>query len=131
MDSFIIISSDSDFWSLVEDLPNANIFFMLEHGKDGKDLRNALYEEDIPFFYMDEFCSANTEDMKKESVMVEIHKNISEKINFNLYEMFSETLKAKGIKMETAEKKQFFERYFKNIQASVSVQGNLILEFKN
>ena len=45
--------------------------------------------------------------------------------------MFSETLKAKGIKMETAEKKQFFERYFKNIQASVSVQGNLILEFKN
>ena len=131
VDSFIIISSDSDFWSLVEDLPNANIFFMLEHGKDGKDLRNALYEEDIPFFYMDEFCSANTEDMKKESVMVEIHKNISEKINFNLYEMFSETLKAKGIKMETAEKKQFFERYFKNIQASVSVQGNLILEFKN
>lgn len=131
VDSFIIVSSDSDCWSLVEDLPGANLFFMMEHGKDGEDFKQALYQEGISFIYMDEFYSANNEDMKIEAVTREIHKYISEKIKINVYTIFSEATKASHVQMEMSEKKKFFERYFKNIQASISVQGDLVLEFKN
>lgn len=117
--------------SLLEDLKGANLFFMMEHGKDSKDFKNTLYEKGVPFFYMDEFYSANIEDMKREAVVSEIRKYISEKVNINLHTIFSEAVKSSKVQMGTAEKEQLFERYFKNIQASVSVKGDLLFEFNN
>ena len=40
--SFILLSSDSDFWGVISSLPNANFLVMVEREKCGIDIQNAL-----------------------------------------------------------------------------------------
>ena len=45
--SFILCSSDSDFWGLISSLPLANFIVMIEYSKCGPDIKNALIENGI------------------------------------------------------------------------------------
>ena len=64
-DSFILVSSDSDYWGLISSLPDARFLVMYEYDKCGYEIRKALEEKQIFSCSIDDFCSAgNTEDFK-------------------------------------------------------------------
>ena len=68
VDSFVIVSSDSDYWGLISSLPDARFLVMIEREKCGPDMKAALAESGIFYCYLDDFYSGNSEDIKKNAL---------------------------------------------------------------
>ena len=64
VDSFVIVSSDSDYWGLISSLSEARFLVMIERGHSSPDLRNALLNAGIFYCYIDDFYSGDSEDIK-------------------------------------------------------------------
>lgn len=56
MDSIILASSDSDFWSVIEDV-DANYLVLLEKTKYGSDFKSLLWNNNIFYCYLDKFMT--------------------------------------------------------------------------
>ena len=130
VDSFIIVSSDSDYWGLIQSLPYARFLVMIEREKCGPDMKAALISSGIFFCYIDDFYSANAEEIKHSALFREMYRYIDNHVQLNVNEMFSEALRATRIDMADAEKKQFFHRYIRSMQMSISDDGDVVIEFK-
>lgn len=130
VDSFIIVSSDSDYWGLIQSLPYARFLVMIEREKCGPDMKAALVSSGIFFCYIDDFYSANAEEIKHSALFKEMYRYIDNHVQLNVNEMLNEALRATRIDMADAEKKQFFSRYIRTMQMSLSENGDLVLEFK-
>ena len=65
IDSFILVSSDSDYWGLICSLPKAKFLVMYEYAKCGSAIKNALSEHGIYYCSIDDFCSGNVEEFKR------------------------------------------------------------------
>ena len=130
VDSFIIVSSDSDYWGLIQSLPYARFLVIIEREKYGPDMKAALVSSGIFFCYIDDFYSANAEEIKHSALFREMYRYIDNHVQLNVNEMFSEALRATRIDMADAEKKQFFHRYIRSMQMSISDDGDVVIEFK-
>lgn len=130
VDSFIIVSSDSDYWGLIQSLPYARFLVMIEREKCGPDMKAALVSSGIFFCYIDDFYSANAEEIKHSALFREMYRYIDNHVQLNVNEMFNEALRATRIDMADAEKKQFFHRYIRSMQMSISDDGDVMIEFK-
>ena len=130
MDSFIIVSSDSDYWGLISSLPKASFLVMVEHEKCGPAMKNALLNSRIFYCYIDDFYSGDADDIKIGALLREIYKFIDKRVRLNIHEMMDETLQAARIEMTIGERQQFIEKYIKTMQMSFDKNGNLILEIK-
>lgn len=130
VDSFIIVSSDSDYWGLIESLPDARFLVMIERGSCGPDLKNALVNAGIFYCYIDDFYSGNAEDVKHNAIFRAMYQHIDKTVRLNVNEMFNEALKVTRVEMTTAERNQFFAKYIKTMQMHIDANGDLSLEFK-
>lgn len=130
VDSFIICSSDSDYWGLVTTLSTARFLFMIEHEKSGPDIKAALSDSGIFFCYLDDFYSANAEEIKQVALFSAMRDYIDENVHLNVNDMLNEALKTTRIEMGTSEKNQFINRYIKTLQMSIAENGDLVVEFK-
>ena len=75
--SFIIVSSNSDFWGLIESLPNAQFLVKYEYEKCGEAIKQALSEHGIYYCAIDDFCMASTEELKKAVLFAELEKHLA------------------------------------------------------
>ncbi len=130
VDSFVIVSSDSDYWGVITGLPDANYLVMVEHGKCGPDMRDALDESGIFFCYIDEFHSARSEGIKTASLYRELDRYMAEHLQFNFRSMLNAALAATRIDMTDAEKRQFFDKHIRSFQASMDKDGQLQISLK-
>ncbi len=130
VDSFVLASSDSDYWSVVTSLPTAKFLFMIEHGKCGPDMRDALDEKGIFYCYIDEFHSAKSEKIMMDAVQRELRRYISEHLSFNFRDMLDAALTATRANMTDAEKKQFFDKHIRPFQAGMDPDGTLQITLK-
>ena len=130
VDSFIIVSSDSDYWGLIQSLPNARFLVMIEREKCGPDMKSALVSSGIFFCYIDDFYSGNAEEIKHSALFREMYRYIDNNVRLNVNDMFNEALRATRIDMSDAERKQFFSRYIRTMQMSISDDGDIVIEFK-
>ncbi len=130
VDSFIIVSSDSDYWGLIQSLPNARFLVMIEREKCGPDMKAALVSSGIFFCYIDDFYSGNAEEIKHSALFREMYRYIDNNVRLNVNEMFSEALRATRIDMADSEKKQFFDRYIRTMHMSISDSGDVVIELK-
>jgi len=62
--SFILCSSDSDFWGLISSMPEAKFLVMIEYSKCGPDIKNALIENGTYYCAIDDFCTGNIKNFK-------------------------------------------------------------------
>lgn len=130
VDSFIIVSSDSDYWGLISSLNEARFLVMIERDNCGPDLKNALVNAGIFYCYIDDFYSGNTEDIKHSALFKEMYRYIDNTVRLNINEMFDEALRATRIEMSAAEKKQFMSQYIKTMHMTIAENGDVVLEFK-
>jgi hypothetical protein len=130
VDSFVIVSSDSDFWGLIESLPNARFLVMIERDSCGPDLKNALVNAGIFYCYIDDFYSGNAEDVKHGAIFKAMYQYIDNTVRLNVNDMFNEALKVTRVEMTSSERNQFFAKYIKTMQMHIDTNGDLTLEFK-
>lgn len=130
VDSFIIVSSDSDYWGLISSLTDARFLVMIERESCGRDLKLALVNAGIFYCYIDDFYSGNTEMIKRSALFREMYRYIDNHVQLNINEMFEEALRATRVEMTLAEQKQFIAQYIRTMQMTISPEGDLSLEFK-
>lgn len=130
VDSFILVSSDSDYWGLISSLPAARFLVMIESEKCGPDLKNALMNAGITYCYIDDFYSGNAEDIKLGALFQEMYRYMDRAVCLNIYDMFDDALRGARIEMSPSEQSRFVDKYLKTIQMSISENGDVILDFK-
>lgn len=128
VDSFIIVSSDSDYWGLITSLPEARFLMMIEREKCGPDMKAALANSGIFYCYIDDFYDANSESIKKNALFNEIYRALDEALQLNVNEMFHKALTATRINMTPAEQRQFFDKYIKKMHLVIDEDGNASIE---
>ncbi|MGI6013052.1 MAG: hypothetical protein ACOX7K_02045 [Oscillospiraceae bacterium] len=129
VDSFVIVSSDSDYWGLISNLPEANFLLMVEHENCGIDIRNAMESCGIYYCYIDDFCSGNNEELKTMALLNEIQTYIEDRFQgFNVKEMMEQAYLSTRVHMSDAEKRQFQNKYVKPMHLSIDNDGNVSIQ---
>ncbi len=128
VDSFIIVSSDSDYWGLIASLPNARFLVMVEREKCGPDMKLALANSGIFYCYIDDFYDGNSEDIKKSALFNAVYRSLNSTLCFNAIEMFDSALSETRIDMPLAEKRQFFDKYIRKMQLVMDKSGNVSVQ---
>lgn len=129
-DSFVIVSSDSDYWGLISSMPDARFLVMIEREKCGPDMKAALADSGIFYCYLDDFYSGNSEDIKLNALFKEMYRWIDNSIHLNVNDMFDAALRNTRIEMSPAERKQFYEKHIRNMTLAIDENGNVTIELK-
>lgn len=128
--SFIIVSSDSDFWGLIESLPNANFLVMYEYEKCGTAIKSALTQHGIYYCAIDDFCTAGTEELKKAVLFAELEKHLPTLYGENPLELTHKIYEATRVTATMKEMENFCNRYVKTLKLKVSSEGEFVIEIQ-
>lgn len=90
--SFILLSSDSDFWGVISSLPNANFLVMVEREKCGIDIQNALENDGTYYCFIDDFCTGNIKDFKNAMVSAALEDEVSNILNLDSHKLLDDIL---------------------------------------
>ena len=129
VDSFVLVSSDSDFWGLVEEIPEAKFLVMIEHHKSSAELRKVFDDRGIFYCFVDDFYTGMDDSLKKQAIFSELNSFLETK-SFNAKKLLETVLVKTRIDMDAAEKNQFYEKHLKNMLLTVSKDGVVNLELK-
>jgi len=77
-ESFILASSDSDFWGLVKALPEAKFLMLIEYSKCGTALKEAMSRSGIYYCAMDDFGKGNIEEFKEMAFKASLQEYVNE-----------------------------------------------------
>ncbi len=122
-ESLILASSDSDFWGLIQNLPEARYMVLNESDKTSPIILKKFNENQIPFCYMDSFAQSAVQDFKD----IVLYHNLQLKIKefnetghldtMNPYALvdliFQEAHIQGSLNQIETEKKAFFNKYLK------------------
>ncbi|MBQ9419822.1 MAG: hypothetical protein IJU31_05525 [Synergistaceae bacterium] len=132
IDSAIIISSDCDFWPLIELTPEIKFLVMLEYDNCSQAYYQRLQNNDVPFFYIDEFFMSGNIELKTEVVLQEVIREIEENhlSKLNLFSVINRALSKIDLRMNDAEISQFLEKYIANMTIGFAKNGGAVLQNK-
>ncbi len=131
VDSFIIVSSDSDYWGLISSLPEARFLVMIEREKCGPDMKAAMANSGIFYCYIDEFYSGNAEEIRKNAIFTELYRYLDDALTLNANDMLEAALTATRINMDPAAKRQFFDKYIKRMSLVMDEEGNMSIQLRH
>lgn len=126
--SFILVSSDSDYWGLISTLTKAEFLVMYEHSKCGQAIKRALSEHNIYYCSIDDFCSGNIEELKKAVLFSCLEKYLPEIISLNGKELVRKIYEEASISASEKEMENFYDRYIKTLRLRVDNDGNFTVE---
>ncbi|MBP1534232.1 MAG: NYN domain-containing protein [Ruminococcus sp.] len=127
--SFIIVSSDSDYWGLIESLPKAHFLVMYEYEKCGTAIKSALTQHGIYYCAIDDFCSAATEDMKKAVLFAELEKHLPTLYGESPMELTQQLYEATRVTATKKEMENFCNRFVKTLKLKI-VDGKFTVEIQ-
>ena len=130
VDSFIIVSSDSDYWGLISSLPKARFLVMIEREKCGPDMKAALTDSGIFYCYLDDFYSGDSEELKTNALFREMRIYMEQAVKLNVNAMLDDALRVTRITMSPAERKQFYDKHIKTLQLVIDDNGDVSLAIK-
>ena len=130
VDSFIIVSSDSDYWGLITSLPEARFLVMVEREKCGPDMKAAMANNGIFYCYIDDFYAGNGDDLRQNALFNELYRYLDDALTLNVNDMLDEAIRATRIEMTPAEKRQFYDKYIKQMQLVIGEDGNVSIELR-
>jgi hypothetical protein len=128
--SFVIVSSDSDFWGLISSLPKASFLVMYEYEKCGTAIKNALSEHGIFYCSIDDFCTSGTDELKKAVLFAELEKHLPSLIGLNPTELTYQLYNDSRITATRKEMEVFCNKYVKTLRLKVNTDGRFVIEIQ-
>ncbi len=130
VDSFVLVSSDSDYWGLISSLPDARFLVMIEREKCGPDMKAALANSGIFYCYIDDFYSGNSEAIKNSALFNELYRYLDDALKLNVNDMLDAAISATRITMTTQEKRQFYDKHIRQMKLVIDPNGNVSIELR-
>lgn len=118
VDSFLLASSDSDFWGLIKSLPSARFFVLLEKDKYGTYLTDALELNNIGYCLMDDFAG-NTDEIKKGAMDKLVQEYLEDTIQLELAEKVNQFYEDLRVNMTDKQKDVYYTRLIKRIGVDI------------
>lgn len=126
--SFILCSSDSDYWGVISSIPDANFLVMIEYGKSGPDIKNALESRNIFYCYMDDFCTGNINQFKTAVLNYELHKHIDNLFELNANMLVDEVFTQCRLEASEAERNNFYDKFIKTLKLKIDSNGRMYID---
>ncbi|MCC8111595.1 MAG: NYN domain-containing protein [Ruminococcus sp.] len=130
IDSFIIVSSDSDYYGLISSLPQARFLVMYEYAKCGSAIKDALSEHGIYYCSIDDFCSGNIEEFKHIVLCDILKKYLPDIVYLNGYELVEHIYEEARLTASDKEKEAFYNRYIKTLSLKCNADGTFEIVLK-
>lgn len=127
INSFILCSSDSDFWPLMKGLKNASFLVMMEYSKCGEDIIREMDNSGIMYCALDDFSNGDINDIVVKSLTEQVEEYIKENLTLNVNTMLDYAFAQTRVKMSEKERKQFYDRHIKNMRLQIQPDGNLMI----
>lgn len=133
VDAVILVSSDSDYWAMIQQLEGIRFLVMLERNKTGMAITDTLSQHEIPFCFIDDFCTSASYSIKTSTLLNKIQEQINiilkgeEAKPLNMRSIMSDALKDSWISMTEKEKEAFYNRYLKKPNLLIGVDGQAVI----
>ena len=123
VDSFIMLSSDSDFWGVISSMPDAKFLVMVEKSKCGPDILNALENNGTYYCYIDDFSTGNIKGFKNAILRSTLEDKVGSLVNIDTKNLVNEIFFDLYMDVDDAEKKNFYDKYIKKMTLSIDKNG--------
>ena len=121
--SFILCSSDSDFWGLISSMPEAKFLVMIEYSKCGPDIKNALIENGTYYCSIDDFCTGNIKNFKMAILHNELESRVKDLIEINTNELLDDIFTTLRMEISDAERQNFYKKYIQSMSLHIDKDG--------
>ena len=128
IDSFILLSSDSDYWALIETLPEARYIVMVEESKVGQAIKTALENAGVTYCYIDDFNTANNATLQLSVILSDLQQVLEQSVQLNMKDVMADLYQRLHIDLSTAEKDQIYNRYIRPMRLVLDADGNVTIE---
>ena len=125
VDSVILVSSDSDYWALIQSLADIDFLVMVERNKCGADILNALEQRNIVYCFLDDFCTNASYAIKTTTLLTELRSRLDTTLNININDMLDDVIHNTWVQMTPKEKQAFYDRYIKTMNIIIDPSGML------
>lgn len=131
IDSFVIFSSDSDFWGLISSLPNINFLVMYEREKCSQTIIDKMTEHSIVHCSIDDFCSGNISEFKDRILVDLLQQSIDNVLSLNANTLLNNICEKAQIEIEDKEKNKFYDKYIKTLSLEIDTDGTFKIKISN
>ncbi len=129
VDSIILVSSDSDFWSVIDASEDVRYLVMVESEKCGYDFKNLLRDKDVFYCYLDKFMTPDDDRFFNLVFKTELEKILKERFSLgNANELLKSVLTSCRATASKAEEDMLFDKYIKTIVLKINSDGDFVLE---
>lgn len=125
VDSFILVSSDSDYWGMISSLTSARFLLMVERDNCGELMKQTLREAGIFFCYLDDFYTGSAVDIKYGVLLKEIRQTLETALDLNFNTVLKDAILTSRAHMTDAEQRQFYDKFLRRAALEVDAAGNV------
>ena len=129
VDSIILVSSDSDFWSVIDASEDVRYLVMVESEKCGYDFKNLLRNKDVFYCYLDKFMTPDDDRFFNLVFKTELEKILKERFSLgNANELLADVLQSCRAETSKAEKDMLYEKYIKTLSLGIDRDGEFFVK---
>lgn len=124
VDSFILVSSDSDFWSVIEDV-EANYLVMVEKEKCGYDFKEVLRDNKIFYCYLDSFQTPEDDMFFKSVFRKELENAVISSFELgSAKDLLNAALIQSRAHISEGEYENIYNKYIRNLKLIINKDGD-------
>lgn len=131
VDSFILCSSDSDFWGLISSLPDADFLVMYEKTKCGQSIMETMTTHQIMNCCIDDFYTGNADELKLKVLKEALRSFLPHIIGMNSMELAKKIYEDTKIRYRQEEINYFYNKYIKTLRMIIDKDGNFKIEIND
>ncbi|MCR4616473.1 MAG: NYN domain-containing protein [Clostridiales bacterium] len=125
VDAFIIVSSDSDYWAIINSIEDADFLVMVEKEKVGSNIREALDKKGVFYCYINDFCSSKAGQFENKVLDAELKKQLEKVIQLNAKDLLRSVYQAARITSGETEKENYYNKHIKTLKLVIDDLGNM------
>ena len=129
--SFILVSSDSDFWGLISSLnEDTNFLVLVEGNKCGKDIKQALIDNETYYCNLDNFGTAAVADLKFNIIENSLRQVLDSLPLYNLKDLLEGCYTDLKVNVSPEEKTNHFKKFSSRISFKLTESGDYVFNLK-
>lgn len=128
IDSFILVSSDSDYFGLISALPEAHFLVVMEREHCSNNMKEVLKEQNITHCFMDDFPLEEGDELKEQIILREVKSTLMKDFNYNLDKVLETVSTDIRAELSPAALKDIRTKIIKNIRIEVDEDGEMKIE---
>ena len=127
-DSFVICSSDSDFWGLISSIPEARFMVLYEKANVSNAVVEAWKMHGINHYDMGVFGSEVTSQFKTDVLLTLLRSHLPNLNALNVNDLTEELYSEAMLPATQEEKKEFMNKYLFSLKVFVNEEGNFYID---